>query len=125
MNTEISTNTQVILLLTAPLASRENAPLVTPARYRKVAKALLEVSLEPADFLGKKRPEAIEACREILSENDADVLLRRGLQLGQAIEKWRSRAIWVISRADDNLPKDFKESPWNACASLTLWVWKS
>lgn len=108
MKTEISANTQAILLLTAPLASSEKVPLVTPARYRKIANALFDASLEPADFLGKRFSEAIDVCREVLSEDDAEVLLARGLQLGQAIEKWSSRGIWVISRADADYPKIFK-----------------
>lgn len=108
MKTEISANTQAILLLTAQLASREKTPLVTTARYRKLANLLFEASLEPADFLGMRSSEAIEVCREILSESDAEVLLARGLQLGQAIEKWNSRSIWVISRADVEYPQIFK-----------------
>lgn len=109
MKTENSANTQAILLLTASLASREKAPLVTPARYRKLSIMLFEASLEPADFLGKRSSEAIDVCREILSESDAEALLARGLQLGQALEKWNSRSIWVISRADDEYPKILKD----------------
>ncbi len=109
MKIENSANTQAILLLTASLASREKAPLVTPARYRKLATALFEASLEPADFLGTRSSDAIDVCREILSEGDAEVLLARGLQLGQALEKWNSRAIWVISRADDEYPQILKD----------------
>ena len=66
MKTEISANTQAILLLTAQLASREKTPLVTTARYRKLANLLFEASLEPADFLGMRSSEAIEVCREVL-----------------------------------------------------------
>ena len=36
-------------------------------------------------------------------------LLERGLLLSQTIENWRSRSIWVMSRADAEYPKRFKE----------------
>ena len=37
-------------------------------------------------------------------------LLGRGFQLAQAVERWHTRAIWVVSRADQEYPRRMRES---------------
>jgi uncharacterized protein (DUF1786 family) len=54
MNTEISQNTQAILLLMAPLiAGRFNSSpdLLTPSEYKWLARHLREIQRQPADLL--------------------------------------------------------------------------
>lgn len=118
----LSANTKAILLLTAPLSAgsrQKNFPLVPPDRYQRLARLLYKSDLEPADFLGKRRSDSLAACREVLSEADADVLLGRGLQLGQAVEQWHARSIWVVSRADPEYPQKLrKRFLWEAPALL-------
>ena len=86
MPESLSPNTQAILLLTAPLstgAEPNDLPLVTPARYRKLASLLHEADLQPADFLEEKKGQALDVCQEVLNEVEAELLLGRGLQLSQ------------------------------------------
>ncbi len=107
MNDVVSPNTQAILLLTAPLSTgkiRSQLPLVTPAKYRKLAHLLFNHGLEPADFLSERRKDALEVCADIIKEEDADQILDRGLQLSRALDYWSSRSIWVASRADQHYP---------------------
>ena len=110
---ELSANTKAILLLTAPLIVGRRTPaaeVLQPREYNKLAQLLHENGREPADLLG---PNA----HELLNENrlpdgiDADRLTRllaRGLQLSLAVEHWQQRAIWVLSRADDQYPQRLK-----------------
>ena len=108
MMTGLYPNAQAILLLTAPMGTGRGVPaaeLVTPGEYKRLARILLDAGWEPADLLGKQSDEALRACRAVLSEERGRRLLQRGLLLAQAVERWRSRAIWVVSRADEAYPK--------------------
>tara|TARA_B100000686_G_scaffold268494_1_gene284052 strand:- start:2584 stop:3618 length:1035 start_codon:yes stop_codon:yes gene_type:complete len=117
MKNTISPITQAILLLTSPLVigkSAQKLPLVTPARYRRLAHLLNAADLNPSDFLGDRKREAIKACKsdtkgEVLSEGDADRILARGFQLSQALDYWASRSIWVASRVDSHYPQKLKK----------------
>jgi len=111
--TEISANTQAILLLTAPLIVGRRTPaaeVLQPREYNKLAQILHENSREPADLLG---PEASQLLSDdwLRAEIDSDRvsrLLARGFLLSQAVEHWQQRAIWVLSRADDQYPSRWK-----------------
>ena len=62
MTDSLSPNTQAILLLTAPLIVGRNTPeadLLTPALYRRLAAALREAGLEPADSRSSARATSI------------------------------------------------------------------
>jgi predicted Rossmann fold nucleotide-binding protein DprA/Smf involved in DNA uptake len=62
----------------------------------------------PADLLGAESDEVLEACRLVADPSRLRDLLMRGFQLSQAFERWRSRAIWVVSRADPAYPERLK-----------------
>ena len=110
MSSSISANTKAILLLTAPLivgkgkSQVSNLPL-PPTDYNKVARSLKEQGMEPADLLHSGDIDAL--CNGLSSIDPERIkrLLERGFLLSQAIEHWQARAIWVISRADDEYPK--------------------
>ncbi len=115
MTAPLSPNTQAILLLTAPLIvgrDKAAADLLTPGQYKRLAQALREQGRQPSDLLG---PDADALCTALASacapQIDRDrlvALLGRGFQLSQAVERWHSRALWVISRADANYPRRLK-----------------
>ena len=112
MNAELSENTKAILLLTAPLLAGNrrgtDSPL-TLAEYNRLAARLAEHSREPADLLRPGGREVTDECQTGLDLMRIGRLLERGLLLSQAIERWRNRAIWVVSRADAEYPRRFKE----------------
>lgn len=111
MNAELSPNTQAILLLTAPLIvgkGKSGARPLTAAEYGKLAQSLRASARQPSDLL---TPEAGEILREAAPRFDCariSQLLERGFLLSQALERWRARAIWVVSRADASYPSRFK-----------------
>ena len=112
MNPELSTNAQAILLLTAPLlAGRDKSSVqpLTASEYRQLARRLRELQREPADLLKSDSSEILKECRTVPDSNRLDRLLGRGFLLSQAIERWRTRAIWVLSRADAGYPQRFKK----------------
>jgi DNA processing protein len=111
MSTLLSTNTQAILLLTAPLiVGREDRSrdLLTPVEYRRLAQFLREKNLQPGDLLDPNVQELNWKRHQPFDSNRLNRLLDRGFLLSQAIERWQARAIWVTSRADAAYPMRLK-----------------
>lgn len=112
MNAELSDNTKSILLLTAPLIVGEGKASVRPlgtVEYSKLAQQLREHNGQPEDLL---RPGAADLLRDLRPGVDLErigQLLKRGFLLSQAIEYWKARAIWVVSRADPDYPLRYKK----------------
>lgn len=110
-HTSMSANTQAILLLTAPLIAGRAASsgeLLTAGEYRRLARHLREQQRQPADLLLPDCGELIDSCQAIVDGERMKRLLARGFLLSQAVERWRSRAIWVVSRADADYPRRLK-----------------
>jgi DNA processing protein len=111
MNQQLSANTQAILLLTAPLiAGREGprAKTLTLGEYKRVVKQLKAIERQPSDLIGTASEAVIADCGSIVPQERLRELLGRGFLLGQAVDQWRARAIWVISRADAIYPRRWK-----------------
>ena len=112
MSTEFSSNAQAILLLTAPLIAGRGTTsvnLLTTGEYHRLARRLRELQREPADLLDVDAGSLVEECRTDLDSGRLERLLGRGFLLGQAAERWRSRAIWVVSQADAGYPRRLKK----------------
>lgn len=113
MSMSLSSNTQAILLLTAPLIAGRGDPsgdLLPPVEYKRLARFLREKQRQPADLLAPNAQEFIGECQRLI-DIDSDRLnrlLSRGFLLSQAIERWQMRAIWVVSRADVEYPRRLK-----------------
>ena len=111
MTPVLSPNTQAILLLTAPLiAGRGSASpdLLSLGEYKRLARHLREIQRQPADLLSPDAAEILRACQPVIDEGRLQNLLGRGFLLSQVIERWQTRAIWVVSRADAEYPRRLK-----------------
>ena len=112
MNVELSANAKAILLLTAPLITGRGrssaAPPLSPGEYRLFARRLRDAQRKPADLLDPGARDLCKECRSGLDSGRLEQLLNRGFLLSQAIERWRTRAIWVVSRADAGYPNRLK-----------------
>ena len=111
MTPSLSPNTQAILLLTAPLIVGRNTPsddLLSPSEYKRLARHLRDLQHQPADLLLPDAAALLDACQSIIEKNRMQRLLARGFLLSQAVERWQTRAIWIISRADAAYPRRFK-----------------
>lgn len=112
MNAALTANTQAILLLTAPLiGARSDVPpdLLTPAEYKRFARHLHQLGSEPAELLSPGADDLVKSIATVVDSNRIKRLLGRGFALSQAIERWQTRAIWVVSRADSDYPQRMKE----------------
>jgi predicted Rossmann fold nucleotide-binding protein DprA/Smf involved in DNA uptake len=111
MTPVLSPNTQAILLLTAPLIagrSTTSSDLLSPGEYKRLARHLREIQRQPADLVSPDAAEILRACQPVIDESRLQKLLGRGFLLSQVIERWQSRAIWVVSRADAEYPRRLK-----------------
>ena len=111
MRNSLSPNTQAILLLTAPLiAGRRDSSseLLKPGEYKRLARFLRDKQREPADLLVPDARGLLEECQQLVGSDRLKSLLARGFLLSQALERWQTRAIWVVSRADAEYPRRLK-----------------
>jgi len=111
MTPALSPNTQAILLLTAPLIAGRGTPsqdLLSPGDYKRLARHLREIQRQPADLVSHDAADLMRACQPVIEEARLQRLLGRGFLLSQVIERWQSRAIWVVSRADAEYPRRLK-----------------
>ena len=119
MSESLSANTKAILLLTAPLivgagSSRGTTlrPLSLKREYSELVRRLREIGREPADLIGDKARFVLDECSALVGQgidwHRIESLLGRGVQLSLAVERWRTRAIWVVSRADHCYPRRLK-----------------
>lgn len=112
MSAELSSNAQAILLLTAPLIIGRSQPSTNPLttrEYRGLARRLRELNRQPADLLDAGSGSELTEWGFDLDAGRLAQLLGRGFLLAQAMERWRTRAIWVVSRADSGYPPRFKK----------------
>ncbi len=111
MAPSLSPNTQAILLLTAPLMvghAPSSPDLLNLGEYNRLARHLRELGRQPADFLTSDAGELFRVCRPVMEEGRLRRLVGRGFLLSQVVERWESRAIWVMSRADTAYPRRLK-----------------
>lgn len=130
MTDRLSANTQAILLLTAPLLLGQRgaaADILRPTEYQQLARHLVDIAKQPADLLAPDAAHVIQACSHLVDPDRLRALLERGFRLSQAVERWQTRAIWVVSRADVMYPrclkakmKDHAPAVLYGCGSKTL-----
>lgn len=112
MNPSLSDNTQAILLLTAPLIvgrGQPSADLLSPGEYKRLARHLHQLGRVPADLLSGQAEDVLHEMHQTIESERLKVLLGRGLALSQAIDRWQTRSIWVVSRADAEYPQLLKD----------------
>ena len=117
----LSANTMAILLLTAPLVVGNRGPraqILTAGEYRKLAPCLASLQSEPANLLESGADRLLAQCGEVIDETRLRALLNRGFLLSQAVERWQTRGIWVVSRADAAYPPLLKQRLKNDAPSV-------
>lgn len=108
----LSANTQAILLLTAPLIvgrGENSKELLTPSEYGKLARFLHSKECQPSDLVSVGGDELVLELGRIINSDRLKRLVARGFLLSQAIERWRARAIWVVSRSDEEYPARLRD----------------
>ena len=83
--------------------------LLTSGEYKRLARFLRDKQRQPADLLTLRCAGfARGACQPLIDSDRLKRLLARGFLLSQAVERWQTRAIWVVSRADAEYPRRLK-----------------
>lgn len=113
--TDLSPNTQAILMLVSPLragGSTSSKLLLTHREYTNLVKALQPIDSQPADLIDRGKVSDIlkTLANHQFDPERLNLLLGRGMQLGLALEHWQQRSIQVISRADDLYPQRLKKA---------------
>ncbi|HEX41303.1 MAG TPA: DNA-processing protein DprA [Phycisphaerales bacterium] len=112
MNNILSSNTQAILLLTAPLIvskGQEPADVLTMGQYKQLAGFLRRQDRQAGDLLTLQAQELLDECEHLIAPERLRRLLDRGFLLSQAVERWTARSIWVVSSSDDEYPRRLKQ----------------
>ena len=116
MNGELSPNAQAILLLTAPLLTGRSRSSVRPLSlgdYNKLVRHLHDTEMQPADLLDSEGLRELDNSWSGLKTRrtleDVRQLLGRGFLLAQALERWSARAIWAVTRPDDDYPNRLRK----------------
>lgn len=110
MTDPLSPSTQVALLLTAPLITgrgQPTPPLLKPSEYFALARLLKAQGRRLGDLVGAASDELIQESSSVVQADRLHDLLSRSFQLAEAVERWRARSIWVISRTDSGYPQRF------------------
>ncbi|MFO8026210.1 MAG: DNA-processing protein DprA [Opitutales bacterium] len=108
---DISENTKAILLLTAPLIvgkKAARAKILTLKEYNTLARSLHAQGYQPQDLLGAEADAILSELPAAFDSDRLSELLNRGFLLGQALNEWKRRAIWIVSRADSTYPRQLK-----------------
>ena len=113
---ELSPNAQAILLLTAPLLAGRSRASVSPlplGDYNNLVRHLHDTEMQPADLLDSEGLRELDSAwsrlRTRRTLDDVRQLLERGFLLAQALERWSARAIWVVTRPDDDYPNRLRK----------------
>jgi len=106
-----SLDAQAILLLCARLGERneESVRPLTTRQYSTLAKSLRERSLRPGDLLRNSgRNKLADLGIQEVNLDSLERLLDRGTALALMVERWTSRGIWILSRADAAYPSRYR-----------------
>jgi len=101
-------NAQAIILLTAYFNKGDN-PLTT-TEYSKFAEWLMSKKLMPADLLDSDAQMSLSEWQDKKITHERILqLLCRGNAMAIAMQKWSNAGIWIITRADEEYPKQLKK----------------
>lgn len=106
MPSQLSPDTQAVLLLCGVFGKSDALKPLTPTEYNRAAHRLADQGMRPGDLLGRDGVRKLETEFQDpkLPTERLAALLDRGAVLALALEKWERSGIWVISRADPAYP---------------------
>ncbi len=103
----MSEDAKVILMLCGHLGGESGLEPLSQREYNQVVRWLLDGKMRPADLLDLDHIPAL-ALASAISEQRLNGLLKRGVMVGFAVEKWQQSGIWVICRSDPDYPARYK-----------------
>ena len=109
MTVAVSQRTMATLLLTAPLLPRPSKTTTQPLRpreYRELMSVLAHSKRCIEDLLDAHLDQILDDVRLRIEPERVSALLARGMQLANALDRWRERGIWVIGHGDPPYPQE-------------------
>lgn len=103
----MSEDAKAILMLCGHLGGESECEPLNQRDYNQVVRWLLGKKLRPADLLSPEHIPVL-ASESAIPEQRLNGLLKRGVKLGFAVEKWNQSGIWVICRSDPDYPARYK-----------------
>ena len=103
MTVAVSERTMATLLLTAPLLprpSKSKAQPLQPREYHELQSVLAQSERSIENLLGAHVDQILDDVRIRIEPERVAALLARGMQLANALDRWRERGIWVIGQGD-------------------------
>ncbi len=103
----MSNDAKAIVLLCGRLGKDSDGEPLQQSEYTRLVRWLMSERMRPSDLLEPSNvgPAATGAG---LPEQRLTSLLKRGVQLGFAIETWNRSNIWVVCRSDSDYPARYK-----------------
>jgi len=103
----MSDDAKAIVLLCGRLGKDSDTEPLQQPEYTRIVRWLLSKDMRPSDLL---EPENVApaATGSGIPEGRLTGLLKRGVQLGFAVETWNRSNIWVICRSDPDYPARYK-----------------
>jgi predicted Rossmann fold nucleotide-binding protein DprA/Smf involved in DNA uptake len=103
----MSDDAKAIVLLCGRLGTDSDMEPLQQSEYTRIVRWLLSKDMRPSDLL---EPENVApaATGSGIPEGRLTGLLKRGVQLGFAVETWNRSNIWVICRSDPDYPARYK-----------------
>jgi len=103
----MSKDAKAIILLCGQLGKNADAESLQQSEYTRLVRWLISKGMTPADLL---QPEHVApaAVGSGLPERRLEGLLKRGVQLGFAVETWNRSNIWITCRSDPDYPARYK-----------------
>src|SRR5712692_10507477 len=111
METTLTPDTQVVLLLCGELGQRGGDGLkpLGLRQYNALASWLKTQGLRPGDLLGAEgRTRLCGLQAPEVNPDRVTPLLDRGAALALVVERWERSGLWVISRSDPSYPERLK-----------------
>jgi DNA processing protein len=112
MTTQLSEDTRVVLLLTAPLiveGVEESSDLLTPSEYRRLKKVLTELGMQVGALLDQDGDSLPDEVKRSIDVERFKRLMNRRLEVDQALDHWQLLPLWVLSDHDEDYPRRIKE----------------
>lgn len=103
----MSEDAKAILMLCGHLGGESELEPLNQREYNQVVRWLLGKNLRPSDLLSPEHIPAL-ALESAIPEQRLNALLKRGVKLGFAVEKWNQSGVWVICRSDPDYPSRYK-----------------
>ena len=104
---KLTDDAKATLLLCGRLSRKSNRQPLRQRQYNQLAGWLGEQRLRPAHLLDPETVPRAAQSTGIPEQQLAD-LLKRGVQLGFAVESWNRNGIWVVCRSDPDYPSRLK-----------------